>query len=246
MQTAIGSIKSIFRAIGFDIVKYPPVLPLQTQIRELISQRHINLVFDVGAFQGTFCEMLRSEVKYDGRICSFEPSEDSFAILSRKMKNDPRWNGFQIGLSSNDVQATLNTYEGRGDFNSLLRLRDNDARIFGVNTSPEKRLIQLRRIDSIWHQATSSISEPKVFLKIDTQGHDCEVLAGASAHLEKVVMIQCELAALEIYDEMTPMHETLKILKDLGYSPVGFHAVNQLKDYGGLVPEFDVIFLRQL
>jgi FkbM family methyltransferase len=241
----LESMKALLRAAGFDVVRFPAVPLLQRHLSDLIADQHINLVLDVGAYRGDFCEILRNKINYAGHICSFEPSLDSFAALANRMQHDKRWKGYRVGLSSKEGDAVLKVYGDRGDFNSLLSLRDRDASIYGVNGEPERQTVKLRRLDALWEEVAKPLSNPRALLKIDTQGHDCDVLLGATGSLNSVVAIQSELASMEIYDGMTPIHETLRLFRHLGYSPVGFYPVNQPNEYGGLVPEFDVLFLRR-
>ena len=238
------SIKSLFksglRAFGFDVVRHPP---LSNSIGRLLRDRDVNLVLDVGAYHGTFCKMIRQESRYSGNICSFEPTADSFKILSNTMSGDPAWRGFNFGLSDVDATSVLNTYGELGVFNSLLRLRDEDAAAYEVqNRSSET--VALKKLDSIWNEVVERTPQPKIFMKIDTQGHEPEVLRGAIQHLDHVVAILSELPAIEIYENMMPMHASLKLFQDLHFLPIGFYPVNTPEVYGGATPEFDVLFLR--
>jgi len=228
--------------IGFDLVRYPP-LPLAWTIETLMLNLNINCVLDVGAYHGSFCKMLRQHANYKGAICSFEPCAESFNRLSSVMINDKSWSGYQVGLSDKDAEAVLNTYDA-GDFNSLLSLRDKDALAYDLKNEPKPEPIQLRKLDSMWSEITESVPEPRVFIKIDTQGHDAKVLLGAAEHLKEIFAIQSELPAIEIYDGMTSMADSLRLFKELGYTPIGFFPVNTPTSYCGAVPEFDVLFLR--
>ena len=59
---------------------------------------------------------------------SFEPTKSTFEKLSLNMKGDPQWVGLN-GVSDEDGGGALNTYGDRYDFNSILNLREHDARI---------------------------------------------------------------------------------------------------------------------
>lgn len=233
-------IKDGLRTVGLDLVRYPP---LARQIQNLIVDRGINLVLDVGAFRGTFCRMMRKDARYSGQICSFEPCAASFIALANAMKNDKRWSGYRIALSDKDAEAMLNVYHD-GDFNSLLPLRNEHALAYEIENEPAVERIQLRKLDSMWNEITKLVVTPKVLLKIDTQGHDSKVVLGAVEHLKFVSVILAELPAIEIYEHMLSMADSLKLFKSLGYTPVGFYQVNSPPSYEGAVPEFEVLFIR--
>jgi hypothetical protein len=160
------------------------------------------------------------------------------------MTGDPKWTGFNFGLSSANAQAMLNTHGEAGDFNSILQLRQNEASAYGV-TRRDVETIQLRRLDDVWPDIAAMTKNPKAFLKIDTQGHDVDVLLGALGCAQFILGLQSELPAIEIYEGMASMPEMLRIFRENNYTPVGFYPVNRPATYGGAVPEFDAIFLRR-
>jgi FkbM family methyltransferase len=160
------------------------------------------------------------------------------------MQSDGRWRGFNFGISDSDGVARLNTYDRR-DFNSVLNLRDADARNYELDLSKKGfEDIKLRTIDSIWDEMVQDVKDPSVFLKTDTQGHDLAVIRGAQPWLTKIFGFQCEVPAIEIYDGMTSMPDMLKFLGSLGYVPTAFDAVNRPDAYEGAAPEFDVTFMK--
>jgi len=243
-MTAKGLVKAALKRLGLSLTWYPPPHSLSRHVKDFIRDDVINLVLDVGAFHGEYCRMLRKEAGYTGVIASFEPCAESFRILSAQMTGDRDWHGYPFGLSDTDSAALLNTYSDKGDFNSVLRLRTEAARAYKVDTgSASTEPIQLRKIDTIWADITTGIESPRVFMKIDTQGHDTAVVRGAAAHLQYIHGVQSELPAVEIYDGMTSMPTALELYRQLGYVAVGFYPINTPEAYG-VSPEFDVILKR--
>ena len=57
--------------------------------------------------------------------------------------------------------------------------------------------------------------------------------------------MQTEIAALQIYEGMQSMGDTIASLNAMGYVPYGFHPINTPKDLDGLAPEYDVVFVRK-
>jgi FkbM family methyltransferase len=238
-------IRSWVQPLGIDIVKFPQLSTLERQLRTFLRANEINLVIDVGACDGFYSWCLRGPMEYRGRIVSLEPSKQSFNILKSQMATDGLWRGINVGASDKEGGGLLNTYERR-EFNSILELREQDAANYEINLATKAiEKIELRTIDSLWGEITEGIPDPRVFLKIDTQGHDKAVIRGAEARLGSVIGLQTEVPVIHIYDGMTPMVDTLNYLSGLGYIPIGFHAVNQPDSYNGAAPEFDVVFQRE-
>ena len=234
-----------FESVGLSIARYPPPHSVSRCVRDLIRDDRINLVIDVGAFHGQYCELLRGEIGYTGPIVSFVPCADSYRVLTARMAKDRNWRGFPFALSDRDGDGVLNTYPDNGNFNSLLRLREEGAVAYKVDLGKATtQSVQLRKLDTLWSEITAHIAAPRAFLKIDTQGHDVAVMLGASDHRRYIRGIQSELPAIEIYDAMPSMARALELYGKLGYVAAGFYPINKPTGYGGLSPEFDVV-LRQ-
>jgi FkbM family methyltransferase len=220
-----------------------PSLALSRQVKALLRDCKVNLVLDVGAYHGDYCKMLRDRIGYKGAIASFEPSAASFRILKATMKGDRAWRGFPVGLSDSDGTTMLNNYPGREMFNSILPLRKRDAHNYDVDLATRfSERIRLQTIKRLWSEITDGITSPRVFVKMDTQGHDIAVIRGGLKYLPCLVGMQSELPAIDIYEGMVPMHKVLAFYRKLGFAPIGFYPVNTPFAYGGISPEFDVIF----
>lgn len=237
-------VKTGVNRLGLNVTRFPPQHLLSSCVRDLLREGQINLVLDVGAFHGAYCELLRHEAGYTGPIVSFEPCAESFRMLSAQMAADSSWEGYPLALGSADATTVLNTYGDRGDFNSILPIRNDYALAFKVGLeNPRAERVSVNTIDTIWDDITRGIEHPRVFLKIDTQGYDVEVILGAGHHLQYVYAVQSELPAIEIYEGMTSMPRALELYRELGYAPVGFWPVSTPPRLG-IPPEFDVILKR--
>jgi len=230
------------RKIGLSISRFPPPYSHAKQIREYLQQMRINCVLDVGGYIGSFAHDLR-EGGFAGKIISFEPVPETFEKLRAKMGADPLWVGQPFGLSDSTGKVTINSY-GSADFNSVLDLKESSAEAYGVDVSQARKVeIELRRLDEVLTDLIAGIAEPRIFLKMDTQGHDLSVFAGAKGILNHILGLQSELPAVPLYDEVTPMWKCLEAYSAEGYVPIGFHSVNSFGDTF-ITPEFDVIFHR--
>jgi hypothetical protein len=159
---------------------------------------------------------------------------------------DENWRGYEFGLSDKNPTATLNIYGKRGDFNSLLSLTNEGASIYSVDTRGAPRnTVQLFTLDTIWEEVTHNVPSPRVFLKMDTQGHDLAVALGAVNHLDIYSWYSwhSNRPVIELYDGMISMGDALKGFHQLGYAPAGFFAVSRPPPYP-IAPEFDVLLTR--
>lgn len=241
-KTARNLIKHSAQRIGLAVDFYPPPGSYARQLRDLLAQMKINLVLDVGGFIGNYARQLR-EIGYKGRIISFEPVPASFERLRASMRGDSLWTGQAFGLSDEDREAVINTFT-RGDFNSLLHLREESEVTYALNPADRRQItIQLRRLDTVLPELIAGVKLPRIFMKIDTQGHDVSVVKGAAGVLKEIVGLQSELPAVQLYDGMPSMSAVLEYYSTCGFVPIGFHSVNTLRGTQ-ISPEFDVLFSR--
>lgn len=77
--------------------------------------------------------------------------------------------------------------------------------------------IEMRRLDAIIDDIVLDIPQPRLFLKMDTQGFDLEVFWGAQRTLDMIQGLQSELSAIPIYDEMPHSLETFDVYEKAGF-----------------------------
>jgi hypothetical protein len=101
----------------------------------------------------------------------------------------------------------------------------------------------VRTLDDVIDQVVAGIREPRIYLKMDTQGYDQHVLAGAERSLASVVALQSEVAVQHLYDHVPNFETAVARFGDLGFAPVGFFPVEKEVDDMGVV-EFDFVAVR--
>ena len=155
------------------------------------------------------------------RIRSYEPGPAALARLRTAAAEDPDWTVHGQGLGSAKAEQTWNFTPGR------------------------QVSVPIRRLDAVLPTTDD------VLLKIDTQGHDLEVLAGASGCLHQVRALLIELSVHALYVGTPSFSAQLARLDELGFEPIGFWPVNT-ETAGGVsandlrVVEFDGLFLNSL
>lgn len=206
------SVKSILRRFGYDVVKYTPANFAHLRRLEVLHSARVTVVLDVGANAGQFGGELRED-GYTGRIVSFEPLRSAFDLLVARA--DDRWECFDVALGSEDGRAVLNV---SGDTWSS-SLFSPDARL--VEAAPaaataSTATVSVRTLDSLREE----ILQPndRAFLKIDTQGYEHEVLAGAEAALRQVVALELELSLVRLYDGQQLLPELLGTVERSGFN----------------------------
>lgn len=141
----------------------------------------IRTVFDVGANVG------QSAIEYlegfpEADIYSFEPVADTFAQLVTETDHSNRIHPYNLGMGSEPSQATIHV-NAESTLSSIKDGRPGDR----------EEIIQ---IDTLARFVEKNGLETIDFLKIDTEGFDLEVLAGAVPLLQQqrihFILAECE------------------------------------------------------
>ncbi|TQE21233.1 FkbM family methyltransferase [Streptomyces ipomoeae] len=209
-------------------------------VAAMLETYGVNCVFDVGANAGQYGRRLRSH-GYTGRIVSFEPTEEAFARLQRTAENDPDWQVHRMGLGREDTVAEIHT--GWNSMNSLLSPSDYGRDRYRRFARTRTEQIEIRRLDGLLDRAFDGIAFPRPYLKMDTQGYDLEVFAGAGKHVDDFVGLQSEVAALQLYEGSPTMGEALAEYEASGFRITGMYPVTRDPATGHVV-EFDCVMMR--
>lgn len=208
-------------------------------LRRFITHFGIECVIDVGANAGQYATMLRRDVGFGGTILSFEPNPSVFAELEKRAASDPKWHCHNIALSDRDGTLPFNIMASN-QFSSLNAPAEGQDAIFGDRNRIERTVdVVCRRLDGLWPEL--GVRGPPL-LKMDTQGHDRAVCAGAGETLGMMAGVQTELAVRPIYAGATGYHEMIALLADADFAPSTIFANN--KGHFPLLVEMDGLFVR--
>jgi FkbM family methyltransferase len=231
------------RRVGFHIGRYPPVDSLAYHLKTLLRLLEIDYVLDVGAHMGEFAESMR-ELGYTGEIRSFEPVRSSFEALTKARAADKAWRGENIALGPEDGELEMNICEG-SVFNSFLKPVDNDEIRFREQTRVVRvEKVPVRRLEAVLDEILAERPGAKIFLKMDTQGYDLQVLRGAGRRIDTVRALITELAARSTYANMPSLPEALIELGRFGFEVTGMFPVARELDHLRVI-EFDCVMCRK-
>ena len=212
----------------------------RTQLPTLLDMYGVNCVVDVGAHAGQYGERLRAG-GYRGRIVSFEPTPDGFEALSRRAERDRRWAVHRLALGREDTTTTMNVVPGT--LSSLLPPTKFGAGRYPKLQAAEEVEVEVRRLDGLLDEALAGLGRPRPFLKLDTQGYDLDVFAGAGERVREFVGIQSEVALMEIYEGMPRMPEAVATYEAAGFEIAALYPVSR-QTRTARVLEYDCVMVR--
>lgn len=242
-MTAGKLLKTGLRHFGYDITEYP--IPdwylLRKGLTEIFTALEINCVIDVGANRGQYGDFLR-QIGYKGRIVSFEPVSTMFKSVTEHSKNDHAWHIHNLALGAADQTLNINVMK-HDDFSSLLPMSSYGSKQFEKETVVTRtEMVRVVRLDSMMDEIIEGLENPRIYLKIDTQGFDLQVLEGASDCLPLILGLQSEIALHQLYAGMPDYLTSLAKFNASGFSITSLVPV--CRDESLRVIEFDCLMVR--
>jgi FkbM family methyltransferase len=207
---------------------------------KLINDRRITTILDCGANSGQYVDDLK-KARWAGKVYSFEPLSEAYAILSGKAVASDQWQAFHCALGEENGESTIQV-AGNSYSSSLLEF-STDFKELRPDASPVgSETVTIRRLDDVVKEEGFSFDGP-VMLKLDVQGFELSVLRGALETLPRVSVIQCELALIPSYEGGATFVEVREFLRDQGF--VLAHLIDGHANHEtGELREVDGIFLN--
>lgn len=212
-------------------------------LKRVIVENAINCVVDVGANVGDFAFHVR-KLGYAGRIVSIEPASKPYAELVTRASADGNWKALQLAVGRSEGTAQLKILRD-SVLNSLGDPDPEQIRDFGERGQiVAQETVRIRPLDALWDELFSGIAEPRVLLKIDTQGHDHEVLAGATQRLLPATLaLQIELPITRLYLQSPTFAQSVEPLLAAGWGIVGMYPTARYVDNHTAI-ELDCLMTR--
>ncbi|MEK6704116.1 MAG: FkbM family methyltransferase [Planctomycetota bacterium] len=210
-------------------------------ITAVLGTRGVDVVFDVGANEGQSVDVLL-KLFPSASIHAVEPGGEAFGKLQAKYARAPRVRTHRLGLG--DTQGELTLHRHKGSVTDSL-LPDGvalsqvaPAELIGAlapETVPVWTLDRLARENSI---ARIDV------LKIDTQGYDDRVLAGAAGLLGSgaIRAVQVEVIFSELYEGQATFDAMFARLAGAGFRFVGLF--NPERGAHGALEWCDAVFVH--
>ena len=227
------------RRMGVDVIRYDAQNSHEAALARLLAVREIDTVLDIGANEGQYATMVR-RAGFRGKIISFEPLTQAHAKLKQVASRDPMWT-VAPRTALGDREGTLLMHVAQNSVSSsALPMHDAHLRAAPESAYIGSEMVPVSKLDSV---AKDLGAGRKLFVKIDVQGFEAQVLNGAERILENVLALELELSLVTTYDGQTLFLPQINSLAkhgfDLWYLIPGF--VN--KESGRML-QVDGIFCR--
>lgn len=205
-----------------------------TKMRSRGTISGIDSIWDVGANLGQFAFMAHN-VWPNVPVYSFEPDPDSYEKLQHNFKKfSVIGKTFPYALSDKVESKQLMRYAENVN-NSLLKSESYEDSVV------ENLSVECTTLDVI-SKAIPEVSA--ALLKLDVQGFELMVLAGAKNFLEKCLYVQIEVSFSPTYSGGAHAGEIILAMREYGFECIDI--LDLLRDKNGLhkIIEADLLFKR--
>jgi len=193
-------------------------------------------VIDVGAHLGQFA-FAAASIFGNPNIYCIEPNPEAADSLKRRAL--PNMHVLNLAAGETIGRTTLRV-NSHSDSSSILALGQRHLEAF-----PFAREVRAVEVEMSTLDAISFDLVPPVLLKLDVQGYESKVLAGAPKLLRRCDYVVIEMSMEPLYEGEVPFAEMLPLMRSYGYRFV--REVGALKHpRSGAALQIDGFFRREL
>jgi FkbM family methyltransferase len=236
-MASIGSVvKRAFEMVGLELTRAD-----RSPSRTLLGLRHlpIQTIIDVGANTGQFA---RHIIQFfpQARLYCFEPLAEPFAELqSWAATQSGRVQAFNVALGAEDGEAQMFRHTEHSASSSLLATTEVCNQLYPQTRDQDTVPVKLTTLDAA---LGGQLLQPELLIKLDTQGYERQVIAGATETLRQARACIVEANLYKLYDQQPSFIELGILLNDLGFRYAG--NLEQTYSATGEVVYVDAVFLK--
>ena len=238
-------LSKVSRHLGWNLVKNRESAVLRHhyafQLNKLFRMTRPTMIIDVGGNRGQYFDFIQRFTDYRGPVVTFEPIPELYEFLSKKASGIPNWTIMPVALGAADTEMQLKVMRS-DDFSSFLPPAESAGWIEQANQVKREITVPVKRLDGLLADITPDPCAERMFLKLDTQGFDLEVFAGAEGILPQVVALQSEVAMQPIYEGMPDIARSLEVFRNAGF---GVTAFSKVADLDNVAVEFDCLMINR-
>jgi FkbM family methyltransferase len=206
---AVHGAKMLVHRAGFDIYRES----FKRRFVYALGLHGVDTVLDIGANVGQFGQELR-RAGFAGRIVSAEPLSAAYAALQRLSASDSLWTVERAAVGAAQGTLTMNVAANSVSSSALPMLARH------AEAAPQSRYITTEEVPATTVDALverHALSPGSTLLKIDVQGYEQPVLAGAATTLESFAAVRTEMSLVALYEGQALFGDILSDLTGRGF-----------------------------
>lgn len=233
-------IKRQIEKAGYQIIK--PNLRQDHLLRrmKLFDNYKINVILDVGANTGQYANIVRNS-GFKGKIVSFEPLSTAYKTLKNNSITVNNWEALNFGLGDFDGESIINI-SANSESSSFLNMLPVHIKHRPESKFIGKEKVTIKKLDSVFHNFSND--SDNIFLKIDAQGYEYNILQGGNKSLNNIDGLQIEMSLEPLYEGEKLICELIGYIETKGYKLMSIEPGSV--DYSsGQMFQVDGIFFKE-
>lgn len=171
-----------------------------------LQQLEIGTIIDIGANRGQFAKEINT-ILPKASIYSFEPIPYVYQDLKKNLKGlNAQVYNYAVGEKKGTIEINVSNTD---ESSSLLDMADLHKETYNGSSYIDKQQVQMDTLDSLMSDCNVA---GNIFLKIDVQGYEKNVLAGAGETLPKTSAILVESIFNPLYKDQWVFDDLLNFL----------------------------------
>lgn len=181
----------------------------------LLKTFDVDLIFDIGANTGQYAKNI-IDSGYEGHIVSFEPLSTAHKKLKQAQKGLGKWHISEpMAIGKEEGELSINVTQNLVS-SSFLSITEKH-----ITGDPNSKIIRQEkvRVEPLEKAGKPFLNLGKrLFIKMDVQGFEQEVLQGAGSLIEKAVGFEMEASIVPLYAErIWLLPEVLEFMTGKGF-----------------------------
>lgn len=206
--------KAALRKMGYELRGFNPNSSKMAQLIYSLNHFDIDLVLDVGANIGQFALGIRQN-GFKHQIISFEPLTSAHELLSLAAANAHKWEVYErCAIGDWDGKAQINI-AANSVSSSILPMMQTHSNAAPYSSYIGQESVLVKTIDSILPIYFKTFNS--IFLKIDAQGFESQILKGSLGSLPKIKGLLLEMSLISLYEGQELWEDILLRMKSAGF-----------------------------
>ena len=209
----IKNLKNIFlNSLGLELKYYNLNNSFNFRLKHFLDLKDIDCVLDVGANSGQFSKNLR-RIGYKRQIISFEPILSAFNELKKNSKKDKKWDVFNFALGDDEKESEINISQNSLS-SSILNIKKEHLISEPKSKYIRREKILIKKLDGL-NEIFKNYNN--IYLKIDTQGYEENILNGAKSLIKSIKGLQLEMSVYPLYEGQLLFNKFFEKLEKLDF-----------------------------
>lgn len=179
-----------------------------------------DMIFDVGANIGMSGQGYINS-GFTNPIYSFEPVSHLFDKLKIAVQDHENWSAIKMAIGDKKEELKINVSGGHGGSSSFLKMTSDFLSIAPDQEVIREELVEVQTLEEFYK--SNNLNAKRIFLKIDVQGFEMNVLKGAEELLKNnIVGLKIETSIIKQYVDEVDLFDVLPFLLERGFAVHSF------------------------